>query len=85
MLLVDAPAVIGWGEWRELDAARSERHLREALAAAGAPDDLLDALTAQLSGAMNEAALRIAERPADATVRAAAHRALDRLLAAAIG
>ncbi|WP_308800058.1 TetR/AcrR family transcriptional regulator [Agromyces silvae] len=84
VLLVDAPAVIGWAEWRELDAANSARHLREALASLGTPDDLLDALTAQLSGAMNEAALQLAARPADASARAAAHRALDRLLEAAV-
>ncbi|MDR5701840.1 helix-turn-helix domain-containing protein [Agromyces aerolatus] len=84
VLLVDAPAVIGWTEWRELDAANSARHLREALASVGAPEDLLDALTAQLSGAMNEAALRLAAHPADAPARAAAHRTLDRLLEAAI-
>lgn len=84
VLLVDAPAVIGWAEWRELDAANSARHLREALASADTPDELLDAMTAQLSGAMNEAALQLAARPSDASARTAAHRALDRLLEAAV-
>lgn len=81
ILLVEAPAAIGWEQWRALDAAASERHLREALAAAGVPDDLVDAATAQLSGAMNEAALWLA-RSTDAHASERAHRVLDALLAA---
>lgn len=82
ILLIDAPAVIGWQEWRRLDAEHSETHLRDALSYAGVTDDLLDATTAQLSGAMNEAALwTVAQDDADAG-RARAHAALDRLLSA---
>jgi AcrR family transcriptional regulator len=85
VLLVDAPAVLGWQEWRRLDAEHSGRHLREALADVGVPADLLDATAAQLSGAMNESALWCAERPDDDAARRAAHRALDRLLDAVVG
>jgi AcrR family transcriptional regulator len=81
VLLVDAPAVLGWQEWRRLDAENSGMHLQEALRELGVGDDVLDALAAQLSGAMNEAALWIAERD-DAEARGQAHSALDRLLAA---
>lgn len=84
VLLVDAPAVVGWQEWRRLDEANSGRHLREALREAGVPDDLLDALTAQLSGAMNEAALWIAQQADGAAASKQAHAALDRLLTAAL-
>lgn len=84
VLLVDAPAVVGWAEWRRLDEANSGAHLREALHEAGIADDLLDALTAQLSGAMNEAALWIAQQPDRAAASEQAHAALDRLLAAAL-
>lgn len=84
VLLVDAPAVVGWAEWRRLDEANSAAHLREALREAGIADDLLDALTAQLSGAMNEAALWIAQQPDRAASARQAHAALDRLLAAAL-
>jgi AcrR family transcriptional regulator len=80
ILLVDAPAVIGWQEWRALDAAASAVHLRDALADVGVAPELLDALTAQLSGAMNEAALSLAEHDGDPGARTAAHRALDVLL-----
>ncbi|MFD7310979.1 TetR/AcrR family transcriptional regulator [Promicromonospora sp. NPDC059942] len=84
VLLVDAPAVVGWAEWRRLDEANSAAHLREALREVGIADDLLDALTAQLSGAMNEAALWVAQQPDQAASAPQAHAALDRLLAAAL-
>lgn len=84
VLLVDAPAVVGWAEWRRLDEANSAAHLREALRAAGIAADLLDALTAQLSGAMNEAALWITQQEDRAAASTRAHAALDRLLAAAL-
>ncbi|WP_238420799.1 TetR/AcrR family transcriptional regulator [Gordonia sp. 'Campus'] len=82
ILLIDGPSVIGWEEWRRLDETNSVVHLREAIAAIGIDDDLVDALTAQLSGAMNEAALWLARHPDDATARERTHRALDRVLAA---
>jgi AcrR family transcriptional regulator len=82
IMLVDAPAVLGWATWREMDAANSMQSLREVLAALMAQGDLpplpLDALTHLLSGAMNEAAMWIASasapeqalREAQATLRA---------------
>ncbi|MFH8580266.1 TetR/AcrR family transcriptional regulator [Streptomyces zaomyceticus] len=64
IVLVDAPTVLGWEEWRALDEESSARHLTEAL------ESLVEAgvVTAQpveplarlLSGAMNEAALWLA-------------------------
>jgi AcrR family transcriptional regulator len=81
VLLVDAPAVLGWAQWRELDAQASGRELREAIAALGTvPPGLVEAVTGQLSGAMNEAALWLADGPGDARARASAHDALDLLL-----
>ena len=65
IMLIDAPAVLGWSLWREMDAQNSMRSLREGLAElieAGQIASLpLDALTHLLSGAMNEAALWIAQ------------------------
>ncbi|RPF20505.1 TetR/AcrR family transcriptional regulator [Myceligenerans xiligouense] len=81
VLLVDAPAVLGWQEWRRLDAENSGMHLQEVLREIGVGDELLGAMSAQLSGAMNEAALWIAEHHDD-EARRQAHSALDRLLAA---
>ncbi|MFG2332726.1 TetR/AcrR family transcriptional regulator [Streptomyces sp. NPDC048604] len=81
ILLVDAPTVLGWDEWRTLDEESSARHLTEVLAALAAAgviaDEPVDALARLLSGAMNEAALWIAQGGDPQ----AAERALDRLLA----
>ncbi|MFE6995630.1 TetR/AcrR family transcriptional regulator [Microbacterium sp. NPDC057659] len=80
VLLLDAPAVLGWDAWRQADAEASAVHLREALTGAGVTDADADAATALLSGAMNEAALWLSERPDDAAARASVHTALDRML-----
>lgn len=92
VLLVDAPAAIGWARWRELDASHSAAHLREALASVGLEPTLVGATTAQLSGAMNEAALWLVDKAGDGdgepdspTSREQAHQALDRLLGAVLG
>lgn len=81
ILLVDAPTVLGWDEWRALDEESSARHLAEilaALAAAGTiADQPVEPLARLLSGAMNEAALWIAQGGDPQ----AAEQALDRLLA----
>lgn len=67
IVLVDAPAVLGWEAWRALDEANSMALLRASIAGlteAGIIMPLpLDALTRLLSGAMNEAALWIATAP----------------------
>ncbi|MGW6539746.1 TetR/AcrR family transcriptional regulator [Streptomyces sp. NPDC055051] len=80
ILLVDAPTVLGWDEWRALDEESSARHLTEALttlAEAGViADQPVEPLARLLSGAMNEAALWIA-RGGDPRATAAS---LDRLL-----
>ncbi|OLT08366.1 TetR family transcriptional regulator [Pseudonocardia sp. CNS-004] len=65
IMLVDGPAVLGWSEWRAMDETGSASHLADALA------ELVDAgilllqpvppLARLLSGAMNEAALWLAE------------------------
>lgn len=85
IMLIDAPAVLGWATWREQDAATSVRHLSEAL------EELVDtgvvdvasvpATTALLSGAMNEAALWAASQE-DETAPEKAWNELRRLLSA---
>jgi AcrR family transcriptional regulator len=63
--LIDAPAVLGWHRWREIDAPHGVRSLREGLAAVLAarpiPELALEPTTFLLSGAFNEAALWVAE------------------------
>lgn len=68
IMLLDGPAVVGWTTWREYDAATSGHHLDDVLAEL-ADEGLLvvpsvPAAGALLSGAMNEAALWVASRPA---------------------
>jgi len=82
--LIDAPAVLGWHRWREIDAPHGVRSLREGVSAmlAERPDDALavEPTTFLLAGAFNEAALWVAE----AKDEKAARRAMDRSLAALI-
>ncbi|MEU4016661.1 TetR family transcriptional regulator [Microbacterium sp. NPDC028030] len=80
ILLIDGPAVLGWQEWRRLDAEGPEQELHTGLREAGASPALLDALTAALSGAMNELALWLAARQEDTAARRQAHMALDAVL-----
>ncbi|WP_243230638.1 TetR/AcrR family transcriptional regulator [Microbacterium sp. CIAB417] len=80
ILLVDGPAVLTWEDWRRMDAAGPETELRAGLAEAGIAPELIDAMTAALSGAMNELALLLTRNPQDAAARAQAHEALDTLL-----
>jgi AcrR family transcriptional regulator len=74
VMLLDGPAVVGWKEWRDYDAAASGHLLDEALGEladlgilAGSP---VPAVGALLSGAMNEAALWIASHPVRESGRA---------------
>ncbi|MCD5346307.1 TetR/AcrR family transcriptional regulator [Agromyces sp. S2-1-8] len=67
ILLIEGPAVLGWGEWREGDLESSVRLLDEGvaeLAEAGVIDDLsLDTVATMLSGALNEVAIANAAAP----------------------
>lgn len=82
--LIDAPAVLGWHRWREIDAPHGVRSLREGVAAvlAEKPNNTLalEPTTFLLSGAFNEAALWIAESANEK----AARREMDRVLRAFI-
>jgi AcrR family transcriptional regulator len=83
ILLVDAPTVLGWDEWRSMDEDASARHLHDALrslvSAGVIAEQPVEPLARLLSGAMNEAALWLA-RSDDPDALAATERALDRLL-----
>lgn len=83
--LIDAPSVIGWQRWREIDARHGMGSLRMGVEAALA--DLprgqklsAEALTYLLSGAMNEAVLWLAEARDETAARKAAEAALTRIL-----
>jgi len=80
ILLIDAPAVLGWQRWRELDARYGLGLLKQALSAAVAAGALregdVDMSAHLLLGAMTEAALLIARSPHPARARKAAEQAL---------
>ena len=81
ILLLDAPSVLGWARWRRMDAENAAAHLKDGLGQLGYSGQLQEAATAQLSGAMNDAALWIAEGGEERDARRmAAHELLDRLL-----
>ncbi|MGW0719224.1 TetR/AcrR family transcriptional regulator [Streptomyces sp. NPDC002778] len=83
IMLVDAPAVLGWEEWRAMDEESSARHLTEALQdlvhAGIIAEQPVQPLARLLSGAMNEAALWLA-RTADPHALERTEQALDHLL-----
>ncbi len=84
--LLDAPSVLGWARWREIDGRQAMGSLRtgvEAAMAALPPERRLppEALTYLLSGAMNEAALWLAEAADEASARDGCEAVLNRLLA----
>lgn len=67
IMLIDAPAVVGWDAWRALDEKHASSHLHAALtdlqAARLIDVPSVDAAASMLSGAMNEAAMWVAEQP----------------------
>ncbi|CAM4421398.1 TetR/AcrR family transcriptional regulator [Paenibacillus tarimensis] len=68
IMLIDGPAILGWGNWREMDKNHSMRLLRAQLGDMQEQGYLrpmpLDALTHFISGGLNEIALWLANEPA---------------------
>jgi AcrR family transcriptional regulator len=84
ILLIDAPAVLGWPKWREMDSAYGMGLLRQALAAAMQAGKLrtqdVDMLAHVLLGALTEAAMVIARSPNPTKSRKAAETALASII-----
>jgi len=84
ILLVDAPAVLGWERWQELDAEHGASLLAEgieALVSAGRIEvSSNEALLHLLNGAMNQAALWVAQSPEPEKALREAEQVLERLL-----
>ncbi len=84
IVLLDGPSVLGWEEWRRIDARYGIRALRELLEAAkddgSIPKQPAWPLALLLAGALNEAALEIALAPDRRAARRSVGRALDTLL-----
>lgn len=86
IMLIDAPAVLGWEAWRKLDAEYGTRLLREILDVLHHQGIIkphsMEALVHLLTGAMNEASLWIAQSPQPQEALAAAQAELETLLGA---
>jgi len=82
--LLDAPAVLGWEEWREIDARYGlgliEAGLAQAMESGALPRQPVKPLAHMLLGALTEAAMLIATAEEPAVVRAEVGESVDRLL-----
>ena len=85
ILLIDAPAVLGWTKWREMDAKYGFGLLKRALGAAMQAGLIrrqdADVLTHILLGALTETAMAVARSDNPAKARMEAERALISMLA----
>ena len=88
ILLVDAISVLGLERWREIDTRNGVASLRqgltECIAAGVLRDQPVEPLARLISGAVNEAALWIAEKPWSVARRRDVLAALDRMLDACV-
>jgi AcrR family transcriptional regulator len=81
--LLDAPAVLGWEEWREVGSralVQIEAVLGEAMAAGLVDEQPTAALAHVLMGALDEAALYIAEADDEDAARAEVDQVLGRMI-----
>jgi AcrR family transcriptional regulator len=89
IVLIDAPAVLGWERWRAMDERHGFGLLKRALQAAAEggrlPGDLVDAFAHMLLAALNEIALLVARaEDRDAAIRDG-EAAVDALLVRLLG
>lgn len=84
VVLLEAPAVLGWEQWREVDARYGlgllKEGLREAMADGAIRDRPVDPVAHSLVGAMNEVAMWIARSGEPETALRQAGESLDDLL-----
>lgn len=84
IMLIDGPAVLGWQAWRAMDSQYSLRSLKDVLddlmADGVIGDQPVDPLAHLLSGAMNEAALWVAQSETPDTALEQVLAALEQLM-----
>jgi AcrR family transcriptional regulator len=89
IMLIDAPAVLGWQRWRERDEARFLGALRGALTEAAGEGVLdrrhVDVFAHALLAAANETAVLVARADDPAAALTGAEEALDELLGRVLG
>jgi AcrR family transcriptional regulator len=87
--LIDAPSVLGWQRWRELDEASGFGLVRSALEAVAEQADLrpelIDPFAHMLLGALNEIALVVARADDPAAAARTGEAAVDELLQRLLG
>jgi AcrR family transcriptional regulator len=87
ILLTDAPSVLGWQAYRDLDARHGlglvKSALRAALTEQHAPTAQVDTLAHLIVAALNEAAMLIANAPDEKTARSDSIKSISRLLSGA--
>lgn len=88
IFLLDAPAVLGWSEWRRIDGRHGFGSLRRGLAACAdaglLPRDDVDAAAHLISGALNEAAFVLASTSGDDGTAAAVDRRMEMMVRALV-
>ena len=82
--LIDAPSVLGWKRWREIDAEHGLGLLKAGLSMAASagriPQEMVDPFAHMLLAALSEIALLVARSEDDRPARAALKELLNRLL-----
>jgi AcrR family transcriptional regulator len=89
IVLIDAPAVLGWARWREIEEQNALGMLRLAMQSAAGEgritDDLVDVFAHTLLATMNELALMIARAADTETAQRTAETAVDEILTRLLG
>jgi AcrR family transcriptional regulator len=84
IVLIDAPSVLGWERWREIEEENALGNTKAALSAVAAEGrldtELVDTFAHVLLAAVNEIALLVARSPDDADAQRSAEAAVDELL-----
>jgi AcrR family transcriptional regulator len=84
VVLIEAPVVLGWDQWREIDAQHGlslVTHALEAVVASGKMTSVaIEPLAHLLLGALNEAAMLVAHAPKPKVARAEVGRTVELVL-----
>jgi AcrR family transcriptional regulator len=85
IMLVDAPSVLGWEQWRAMDEGRTVSAMREMLQAVSdtgrLPAELVGPFAHMILAALDEAALIVARAPDSRVAVAEERRAVEEFLA----
>jgi AcrR family transcriptional regulator len=84
VMLVDAPSVLGWEQWRAIDEGRTVGAMRAMLQAVSdsgrLPQDLVDPFSHMILAALDEAAMVVARAPDSRAAVAEGRHAVEELL-----